>query len=119
MKHESRQVPSMQHRGAPALTSGSMTTKPSTPPLASSASGSGFTVEKGIPLPSGSRLGGRYPFADMFPSDSFFAPCADSKVKSLCSSISTAARTWVKANGAPRKFTVRAAKGGVRCWRIK
>ena len=118
MKHTTREIPSMQQRGVPALTSGLVSSKPSAP-LAAPAPGRGFTVEKGIPLPSGSRLGGRYPFADMAPGDSFLAPCEDSKVKSLCSSISTAARTWVKANGGTRKFTVRAAKGGVRCWRTK
>ena len=112
-----REIPSMQQRGAPALASA--IPKPSNPPLASSASRAGIAIEKGIPLPSGVRAAGLYPFGDMAPGDSFFVACTGDAVKRKCVSVSSASRAWRDGVEKDWKFAVRPVEGGMRCWRTK
>jgi len=69
-----------------------------------------FAIEKGIPIPGGSKLAPKYPFDKLDVNDSFFVPGARR------ATVGAAAYHFANKNG--RKFTVRLVDDGVRVWRI-
>ena len=75
-----------------------------------------FEIEKGIPVKGQFRT--RYPFADMEPNDSFLVECEEDKQKAVACNLSASARRFRQIHTG-RKFTIRKAEGGVRCWRVE
>lgn len=67
-------------------------------------------IEKGIPIPAGSKGVHKYPFAQMEVGDSFFTPCEN------LPSLRVYARQVGKEKGL--KFSVRQEEGGARVWRV-
>lgn len=72
-------------------------------------------IEKGVPLPQMRAGGGKYPFTDMLPGDSFFVPN-----ESKAGKVSSAAYCWAKSRKVDAKFSARKvySPDGVRCWRV-
>ena len=67
-------------------------------------------IDKGLPVPSGSRgANSKYPFADLEIGDSFFV---NVKQQLFCSAVAGYAKRHNK------KFTTRSENGGTRVWRI-
>jgi hypothetical protein len=76
----------------------------------------GYTIEKGIPLPRGGKGGSgrKYPWRDMEIGESVLISCDDGETPAK-----VVARLGASlAYAAPRKFTRRREKRGVRVWRI-
>lgn len=83
-----------------------------------------FTIERGLPIPTGGYRGqpSPYPFANLSIGDSFLVPF-DFKVsgraltpQQLRSRLHGAA-ACVRRRHPERKFTIRNSEDGVRCWR--
>lgn len=76
------------------------------------ASAPNFTIERGLPLPSGP-VRNKYPLADMEVGDSFAASAGER------SRISAAVSGWAKRATGAKRFTVRAInRDTIRIWRV-
>lgn len=76
-----------------------------------------YAIEKNVPIPEDCLPQPKYPFARMDIGDSFLVPAYNGNRKVVQRRVAVMATHENKKNG--KRYTVRMAQRGVRCWRIK